>query len=119
MTANTADYIYLAFAIVMLFLGILHATIKMKGGDGLILPLKRIIYNIFHGKKVHPIKFQVGVNKVKVTKWYQKENCKCFECLSKESKDCFTNCLPATGFSYTEMPCKSCEFRSWCYTKHE
>ena len=85
------------------------------------LPLKRILYNIFHGKKeVQDIKFEVGVNKVKkVTKWYEKENCKCFECLTNESKDCFANCLPATGFEYTAMPCKSCEFRSWCYTKYE
>lgn len=86
------------------------------------LPLKRIIYNFFHGKKdieVKPIKFQVGIEKVKLKKWYQKENCKCYECLTNESKDCFGNCLPATGFNYNEMPCQSCEFRSWCYTKYE
>ncbi len=102
------------------------------------LPLKRIIYRVLHGKKyieVKPIKFQVGIEKVKLegtldekqTKEFKKtklfyenkKNCKCYECLSNESKDCFVNCLPAAGFEYTAMPCKSCEFRSWCYTKYE
>lgn len=77
----------------------------------LFLQLKRIIYSIIHGKK--------DLRKRKTVKWYDKENCKCYECLTNESKDCFANCLPATGFEYNVMPCMSCEMRSWCYTKHE
>lgn len=145
MNANIADYMYLAFTFILLFLGILYASIKMRGGQGLILPLKRILYEVLKKeysidrwekkfKKKYSLEWDEIPDNAKIMylaendisivgldkKFYDKKgNCKCYDCLSNESKDCYVNCQPATGFKYNLMPCKSCEFRSWCYTKYE